>query len=92
MSAAVERVLGSSVDHDAVLMAAGLDSMGTVELVSELEKFAKVDLTGMAPVSRCLPKLEVHQQPAGCRLQPINYCLCIQASTRLRPTCTRVQQ
>ena len=43
---AVERVLGAPVDHDVVLMAAGLDSLGLVELVAELEKFARIDLPG----------------------------------------------
>ena len=42
----MEKVLGAPVDNDAVLMAAGLDSLGTVELVAELELFAKIDLPG----------------------------------------------
>lgn len=43
---AVARVLGAPVDPDAVLMAAGLDSLGSVELVAELEKLGKIDIPG----------------------------------------------
>lgn len=46
VSEAVCRVLGCSVDPDAVLMAAGLDSLGCVELHAELEKLGKIDLSG----------------------------------------------
>lgn len=46
VSHAVAKILGSPVDHDAVLMAAGLDSLGSVELVAELEKLGKIDLPG----------------------------------------------
>ena len=58
VSAAVEKVLGRTVGADAVLMAAGLDSLGSEELVSELSKIGRIDLPGAAaalqPCLRCL--------------------------------------
>ena len=65
MSAAVERVLGRTVGADAVLMAAGLDSLGSEELVVELSKIGKIDLPGAAaalqhmPAATRAPKLAV---------------------------------
>ena len=57
VSAAVERVLGRTVGADAVLMAAGLDSLGSEELVAELSKIGKIDLPGaeaaLQPCMRC---------------------------------------
>ena len=46
VSAAVEKVLGRTVGADAVLMAAGLDSLGSEELVAELSKIGRIDLPG----------------------------------------------
>jgi hypothetical protein len=43
---AVERVLGRKVAHDAILMAAGLDSLGSEELLAELSKLGKIQLPG----------------------------------------------
>jgi len=43
---AVERVLGASVAHDAILMAAGLDSLGAEELLAELSKLGRIELPG----------------------------------------------
>jgi hypothetical protein len=57
--AAVERVLGRTVARDAVLMAAGLDSLGSEELLLELSKYGSIDMHGArthahAPRLACL--------------------------------------
>lgn len=54
VSDAVCRILGAPVDPDIVLMAAGLDSLGSVELVAELEKLGKIDLAGESSPKRVL--------------------------------------
>lgn len=47
VSAAVAGVLGSSVDPEAPLMAAGLDSLGSVELRNSLESSLGLQLPGV---------------------------------------------
>ena len=48
---AVERVLGRKVAHDTLLMAAGLDSLGSEELLLELSKFGAIDVPGACRAS-----------------------------------------
>jgi hypothetical protein len=43
---AVERVLGTKVARDAILMASGLDSLGSEELLAELSKLGTIRLPG----------------------------------------------
>ena len=52
---AVEAVLGRAVPSDAVLMAAGLDSLGAEELLAELSKLGQIDAPGAPAACQPLP-------------------------------------
>ena len=45
----VERVLGTRVAPDAILMASGLDSLGSEELLAELSRLGTIQLPGASP-------------------------------------------
>jgi hypothetical protein len=47
---AVERILGTRVAPDAILMASGLDSLGSEELLAELSKLGTIQLPGASPM------------------------------------------
>ena len=51
---AVERVLGARVAPDAILMASGLDSLGSEELLAELSRLGTIQLPGASPWPRAL--------------------------------------
>jgi hypothetical protein len=47
---AVMRVLGTRVAPDAILMASGLDSLGSEELLAELSRLGNIQLPGASPM------------------------------------------